>query len=103
MTSPQPKVRLNYDWPQISPATVAELLRYRDERIPPGDFLRCVLENDLAGACGRADSFNQRALHDIVSFCWNELPSICWGSPKAVHTWLVRADEQVQYDDAEPK
>ncbi len=61
---------------------------------PPGGFLRAVLENDLAGAFGRADDDNRRAMHDIVCYVYNELPSQCWGSPAKVAAWLTQAQQR---------
>ena len=75
------------------PEVVESLLRYWHRRIPTGDFLRAVLENDLRDACGRADDTNIRHLPGIVSFCWWQLPSPAWGSPSKVAAWLAREDE----------
>lgn len=87
------KVQLQYDWPSIKESTIASLLRYRDSRVPTGDFLRAVLENNLSSAFAHADAENMSAMRDIVAFCRNELPSLCWGSPEKVHDWIVKADQ----------
>ena len=71
--------------------TLETISYYIEKGIPTGGFLRAVLENDLCGACGRADHDNQRALYDIVSFLYNYAPSDCWGSPKNVQEWLAKA------------
>lgn len=91
-TPKAPKVQLQYDWPQLKGSTIASLLRYRDERIPTGGFLRAVLENDLNSSFAHADRENRESLHDIVQFCRSELPALCWGSPAKVHDWLIKAD-----------
>ena len=62
--------------------------RYIENRIPPGGFLMAVLSNNLVEACSRADSINRERLFDIVSFLYNEVPSVCWGSPEKVKAWL---------------
>ncbi len=62
--------------------------RYVEDHIPPGGFLLAVLSNDLSGAVGRADSINREHLSDIVKYCYNKIPSSCWGSPEAVDRWL---------------
>lgn len=62
--------------------------QYAQERIPPGDFGKAVLSNDLAEAVGRADLQNEQALSKIVRYMYNELPMRCWGSEKAVEEWL---------------
>jgi hypothetical protein len=54
---------------------------------PVGGFLQAVLSNDLSGAFARADLDNQRAMHAIVSYLYNECPGGCWGSPERYRTW----------------
>lgn len=85
--------------PELCPPTiVASLERYVEHGIPPGDFLRAVLENDLKEALGRADYINGPAIHHIISYCYNELPSPCWGTPAAVDSWIAkkRAEREEQ-------
>ncbi len=74
---------------KIPPRTKAGLLAYRDERRPPGGFLRAVLENDLAGAFAKADSENLAAMRGIVGWVYWEMPGAAWGSPGAVEEWLA--------------
>lgn len=69
---------------------IPSLRRYADHHIPPGGFLQAVLSNDLKDACARADSQNRELLFEIVGYCYNEIPSACWGSPEAVKEWLTR-------------
>lgn len=61
---------------------------YLEHRIEPGSFLLAVLTNDLKGAVGRADHINLKHLTNIVSYCYNEIPSQAWGSPAKVEAWL---------------
>ena len=62
---------------------------YAKNHVPTGDFLRNVLENDLMGALGRADTRNQADIFEICQFVYNDLePGICWGSPEKVKEWL---------------
>ena len=61
---------------------------YVENKIPPGSFLLAVLRNDLRKACGRADYINKGRIFEIVEYCYNEIPSDCWGSPEAVKNWL---------------
>jgi hypothetical protein len=70
--------------------TIGGLDRYVEHHIEPGSFLRCVLENDLRGAMGHADSINRFALFDIVAYVYNCCPYDCWGSREAVEKWLER-------------
>jgi len=66
--------------------------RYVKDRISTGGFLRAVLENDLKEAFGRADEDAVAQMKDIVMYCYNELPSNCWGSPEKVTSWLNRQE-----------
>lgn len=66
---------------------------YVEDRCPTGGFLRAVLSNDLTEACARADQRNQRQLHEIVTYIYNNLPMICWGSPEKVNAWLAKKEE----------
>ena len=73
--------------------TLAGLKRYIKDRIHPGGFLIAVLENNLRKSFRQADKANREALFEIVCHCYNELPSICWGSPEKVKNWLLRKEE----------
>ena len=69
------------------------LQRYVEHRIPPGDFLRAVLENDLMEAIGRADDINRFYLHDICSYVYNKMPLSCHGNKENVKEWLAQRKE----------
>jgi hypothetical protein len=73
--------------PPIRHDTREALIRWASRGIEPGGFLMAVLTNDLKEAMGRADAYNRASLFSIVSFCYNELPSPCWGSPDKVKVW----------------
>lgn len=62
--------------------------RYVEHKVPTGDFLKAVLENDLAGALGRADLEAMDNIRHIVCYIWNEVPSQCWGSKEKVSKWM---------------
>lgn len=64
------------------------LQRYVDNKIPTGGFLTAVLSNDLKEACVRADHINIRRIPEIVAYCYNNIPAICWGSRERVQAWL---------------
>lgn len=74
----------------IKPETKEALDRYVNDRIPTGDFLRAVLENNLMEALGRADLGNRITIFEICQYIYNELPSPCHGSPEKVQAWLER-------------
>lgn len=78
----------------IRPKIIGSIRAYADEGRPTGGFLRAVLSNDLKEAFGRADEENQAAMLEIVQYCYNEIPSVCWGSPEAVTSWLERKHKE---------
>jgi len=51
----------------------------------PGDFLRCVLSNNLMGAMGRADAECKRCLPEICMYVYNCMRGDCHGSPERMH------------------
>jgi len=61
---------------------------YVQGHIPPGDFLKAVLENNLMGTVFASDDENLGALLDICRYVWNYTPATCWGSPAKVKAWL---------------
>jgi hypothetical protein len=75
--------------PRRCPENIVESLRaYVSDRRRTGGFLEAVLENDLTSAISRADPVSLAAIRDIICFCYEELPSVAWGSPAAVRAWL---------------
>jgi hypothetical protein len=64
------------------------LIAYFEQRRPTGDFLRCVLENDFAGAVTRADSESLGAVRALACWLMTNVPSSAWGSPERVKAWL---------------
>ena len=70
------------------------LIDYVVRRRDPGHFLTAVLENNLAGAIGRADSSNLKALQNWVRVIYNYAPSNCWGNPAKVKAWLNWTEER---------
>jgi hypothetical protein len=72
------------------------LIRYFENRLPPGDFLQAVLSNDLFEAFARADEINTYAMKAYVVWLVNQVPgrgSGIWGSREAVKNWLEGEDE----------
>lgn len=61
-----------------------------EKGILPGSFGTSVLENDLAGAIGKADHINLRYLASTVSWFYNFAPSDCWGSQEKVALWMEK-------------
>lgn len=75
-------------YPNIPDRTLQTIKDYINHGWEPGDFVRAVLENNLALSFGRADEENREALFEIVKFVWNEIDSLCWGSPELVNAWI---------------
>lgn len=73
--------------------------RYYQHGIPTGSFLEAVLENNLKEAIGRADSDAIENLKDIVIYLYNDIPSICWGSPEKVKNWFVKKHSETSKSD----
>jgi hypothetical protein len=83
------------------PLPILEGLRhYAIHHVPVGDFLTAVLSNKLVESFGRADEHSTRAMWSIVNYCYNVLPSPCWGSPEKVKAWL-ECRRVVDEEDAE--
>jgi len=75
--------------PENIPPRISESLgAYVNERRPTGDFLRAVLENNLTESLARADPDNRKCLFDLVSYMYNEVPALCWGSAEKVRDWI---------------
>jgi hypothetical protein len=78
----------------IKRSVIDGLSRYVNQRVPTGSFLKAVLENNLKETVLCADEENTLAIHEIVRYCYVELPSICWGSPEKVQKWLERRENE---------
>lgn len=65
-----------------------EMKLYLEHGVKPGGFLYSVLTNNLSEATGRADHISLEYLSNIVSFCWNEIPSTAWGSEEKVRDYM---------------
>lgn len=74
-------------------------LAYINDGVPPGDFVRACLENNLVEAFKRADDTNREALPHIVAWLYNEMPASAWGSEWAVYHHLCDAAEEPERDE----
>lgn len=82
--------------PYIPQHTRSAIDRYVEDGIRTGDFLYCVLTNDLIGAVAHADSQNTIYLANVAKFLWNYAPSNCWGSKENVANWLQAHKEKTE-------
>ena len=72
----------------INPIILKGINRYALLHEPKGSFVTAVLCNDLRETIERADPDNRLTLLQIVSYCHNEIPGMCWGSQQKVEAWL---------------
>jgi len=72
----------------MNPDTKAGIDRYVKDGVPPGDFLRAVLSNNLSESFGLADLENRRDMFEIVSYLYNKVPMDVWGSLEKVQAHL---------------
>ena len=73
--------------------TKYQIDEYVNNYMPPGDFVRAVLSNDLMEAFMRADDINMHCMKDIMKYVYNNIPSVCHGSPERVEEWLNPKEE----------
>lgn len=78
----------------IPPRTLETINDYIEKGWEPGDFVRAVLENNLARSFACADIHNRAAMFDIVKHVWNTIPANAWGSPQRVEAWIKSIKEQ---------
>jgi len=76
------------DFGQIRQNIVEGLNRFVLLHQPVGHFLTAVLSNNLREAFARADADNQKTMFQIVSYCHNQIPGNCWGTPEKVKAWV---------------
>ena len=67
---------------------IDSLEHYIKKHEAPGDFLRCVICNDLRGSCDRADDENQRNIVAYMAYLYNHAPISCWGSKEIYERWI---------------
>ena len=79
---------INMGGVRIPEHMIGATLRYFNDHVEPGDFLRALLENDFIEACGRADEQNLAALPAWAALLYNVAPSNSHGSPERVKAWL---------------
>lgn len=82
------------DYFLISDDILAAINRYALHHERKGHFLMAVFANNLIDAFGRADPENEKVLHQIICYVYNEIPSSAWGTAKKVRAWLEMPPEQ---------
>lgn len=71
----------------------ASIDAYCELGMPPGDFVRAVLSNDLYDAVTRPDDINLPALPHIVAYVVQRVPMAICGSRDAVHKHIAAKKE----------
>ena len=61
---------------------------YFERGILPGSFGTALLENDLMGACGKADQNNKLAIFQWCEWLYNYAPSSSFGSRERVTEYI---------------
>ena len=79
---------LKFDDYNIPDRTAQSLKEYIERGVPVGNFLHCVLSNDLLGAVRHADKFNKPAIQEIVRWIDAHAPDGCFGNEAKVIRWL---------------
>ncbi len=74
--------------------TLRNIVQYVRDGIPPSSFLEAVLTNNLKETFMLADDFNRPAIQEIVAYCRNNIPAVCWGSSENVNAWLQKFAEE---------
>ena len=72
----------------IPTLTTEGIDRYVKYRLPPGSFLRAVLEDNLAEAYQQADDSNREAFPQVVQKVRSEVPESARGNATKVRAWL---------------
>ena len=86
---------------QIPEYMMYGILHYVQDGVPPGDFLKAIICNDLKEAVGRADDNNINNLPAYVAYFYNKAPSGCWGSKKKMDSWIKIIREAREEDAKE--
>lgn len=63
------------------------IIRFYEDKIPPGSFLTAVINNNLREACGQADDTNRQVLFNYVQWFYNYAPAGTWGFEGAMEKW----------------
>jgi len=74
---------------KIDDATFAEIEKFVYRGVYPRGFVMGILSKNLELTLTYAYSeMKIEDLLEIMKFCFHELPSVCWGSRKAVNAWV---------------
>lgn len=78
-------------------ALLASITNYVHDGVPPGGFVRAVLEDKLVESYNRADETSLAAIPALAHHLYNNVPSQAWGSKEKVDAWIeMRRKEREQ-------
>jgi len=70
------------------------IINYLFYHVEPGDFLRNLLQNNLLGTFGNADSTNSSLIKEYILFFYKNVPIIVWGSEEKYNKWINKRKEK---------
>jgi hypothetical protein len=77
---------------QVPAGLLRELERHVNDRCPVAWSTQNMLENNFIGAVRACDDVTYPVLRTVARIIYNELPSLCHGSPERVRDWLRRKE-----------
>lgn len=74
---------------RIPEAVYDDIMAYvqKGQPLGEGSFVEALIFNNLVEAFRRADDRTRAAMHSIVAFVYNDLPSACFGSRAVALAW----------------
>ncbi len=72
----------------IKKSTLESIFAYVQYGVRGGDFMTCLMRNELDTTIAYADSQNLLDIKAICSFVYCHTPAACHGSDKAVKSWI---------------
>ncbi len=94
---------MKMDYDELPQRYRGGMQRYFEHGIMPGEFLSCVLRNELYETYRVADDKSLEALSLVMTWLVTEPPAQAWGHPTRVQNWCrARRDDREQYNPGAP-
>lgn len=84
--------RLSLDRARVPSHLHGGLIRYFLGHVPPGSFLRAVLENDARMAAKKGGQGSVEALGPLFAWLNHDAPVRAWGDVETVEQWLAQRE-----------
>ena len=81
---------------QIPGSLHGGIIRWVCDGIPPGSFLKRIIENDAEGATLRADQVNVHHVAKLLLWFTREAPAECWGSNTNILDWIYQHKRKIE-------